>query len=63
VSEIKHEFTPNAVCPYCGHIDRDSWELGDGGTDGETECGACEKTYLWERNIIVEYSTKIKECQ
>ncbi len=49
-------------CPYCGHIDKDSWELGDGGEGcGETECGECEKTIIWVRNISVSYEGKIKE--
>ena len=48
-------------CPFCGHIDKDSWELGDGGEGtGEIECGDCEKTFTWERHISVSYSGKKK---
>ena len=44
-------------CPFCGYIDKDSWELGDGGEGcGEIECPDCEKTFLWERTISVNYT-------
>lgn len=58
--EIDHEFTDNAVCPYCGHENLDSWELGDRGDDecGEDECGKCGKEYTWTRHVTVDYSTK-----
>lgn len=47
-----------AICPYCGHADRDSWELGSSGVDsGETDCPNCERTYFWERVIEVSYTT------
>jgi len=43
-------------CPYCGCVDRDSWELGDGGEGcGETECGECEREFTWARSISVSY--------
>jgi hypothetical protein len=60
---IDHTLTSNAVCPYCGHVDRDSWELGDGSSGdeiGETECGGCGKTYVWVRSVTVDYSTQKK---
>lgn len=44
-----------AKCPYCGREDRDSWELGD---DGENECGSCEKTYHYEREMVAYFYTK-----
>lgn len=46
-------------CPYCGWVDKDSWELGDGGEGiGEIECSDCEKTIAWERHISINYSGK-----
>ena len=61
--KIDHEFTNNAVCPYCGYIDTDSWELGGGfgseqSDDGETECGKCEREYRWHREIVITFSTE-----
>jgi len=44
-------------CPFCGWVNRDSWELGDGGEGcGEIECGECEKTFVWERCVSVNYT-------
>ena len=51
---IKHEFTREAVCPYCGCEESDSWELEDG---GEYECGECDGIYTVQRIVTVEYST------
>lgn len=43
-------------CPYCHHIDQDSWELGDGGEGcGETECGKCEREFKWSRSFSVSF--------
>jgi len=52
------EYTDFAVCPYCGHEDRDVWELGL--SDGEvahTHCPSCGKVYAVTAHISVEYST------
>jgi transcription elongation factor Elf1 len=45
-----------ATCPYCGHKDKDSWELpGKDEEVTETECGECGKSYNVRREIMVEY--------
>lgn len=58
---IETEHTDNIVCPYCGHKDRDSWEvdLGPGleGT-GEVDCDSCDRTFVVTRNVTVTYTTK-----
>lgn len=47
----------DAKCPYCGYVNLDSWELGDGDGEecGETECGECEKRFLWSRRIAITF--------
>jgi len=45
----------NCVCPYCGHQDRDSWELTE--DSGTVECGACSRPYTYSRVVNTEYST------
>lgn len=53
-------------CPYCGHIYKDSWELGvDGGECyGEAECGKCETVFNWSRSVRVSYTgSKKKDTQ
>ena len=55
------EYTDNPVCPYCGHVERDAWEIDFGpGLDGDAEtfCGMCGKDYFVSRNTFVSYSTK-----
>ena len=55
--------TREVVCPYCGHEDSDSWELpGDDGEIGETECGECERTFNYYRDITVTYTSMKKEA-
>jgi len=57
----EHEYTDNAVCPYCGNVDKDSWEIDTGpGFDGDTQtdCGHCGRTYHVTRNVSVSYSTR-----
>lgn len=50
------EYEDNIVCPYCGHEDRDSYELSD---DNDTiECGRCGATIEYTREVIASYSIK-----
>lgn len=55
---IDHTGTPNAVCPYCGYEDPNSWELG---SDGETRCPDCGKMYLYSREVVATYTTEVLE--
>lgn len=61
MTEIDCQFTREIVCPYCGHVHRDSWEFGGGGEDGDDECGECGKMFSWSRTITVTYSTEKME--
>lgn len=57
--EVKHEADP--VCPYCGHVVRNAWDLdfGDGaeGTIDEFECSECGENYYLSRGIAVSYTS------
>jgi len=60
--QFSTEYTDNAVCPFCGYVERDSWEIGDG--EGETEhtCGRCDKAYGVSRHMQISYTTyRLKE--
>jgi len=51
------EYEREAVCPYCGSEQTDSWELpGDGGEE-ETYCGTCGEDFKYVRNVEITYST------
>lgn len=48
------------VCPYCGHVEYDAWEIDFGHEDNASidfPCPSCDKEYLLERSIIVSYTT------
>ena len=55
--------TDMPVCPYCGNLERDAWEINfGGGCDGDTDtdCGACGKTYHVSRQCSFTYTTTRK---
>ena len=56
----RHHYTSDIVCPHCGYVDQDSWEVGRGeeGDIGEQDCGRCEKPFSAQRHISVSYSTE-----
>lgn len=61
MSDTEHRDDP--ICPYCGHVERDAWEidLGPGiEGDGESDCVECGNTYLISRHATITYSTKKK---
>ena len=49
-----HEYTSEAVCPHCGNVCGDSWEM----SEGVTECGDCGHEFELERNVEVTYTTR-----
>ena len=53
--EIEHSSTNEVVCPWCGYEYRDSWELGDSGTE---ICPECWGEFRYNRTVTVDYSTK-----
>jgi DNA-directed RNA polymerase subunit RPC12/RpoP len=59
---IDHEYTPEIVCPNCGHKESNSWEFGSGVNDcGDEICGTCGVEFIWDRVVVVEYCTEIKK--
>lgn len=54
--DLEHNKAP--VCPFCGYVARDAWEIGDGEGETEHDCGNCERPYLVYRHIEVTYSTR-----
>lgn len=59
---IEHEYTAEIVCPYCGYVFSDSWEVDSGEEDmGEIDCGRCEQAMIAYRNVSVTYSTRKME--
>lgn len=48
------------MCPYCGHVETDSWETPDNCTEGS--CDSCGKDYKIEQEFSRTFST-YKTCQ
>lgn len=64
--EIDHELTDDPVCPGCGAVVTDAWELNQ--YEEEWECENCERHFSIERIVTVEYSTQLiarpdEECE
>lgn len=53
--ELNTYYTEEIVCPYCGHVHQNSFELTK---DEDTmECENCNKEFEYVRNIEITYST------
>lgn len=59
MSDFETKHTKEIVCPHCGHIQKDIWEIDFNGIDGyaEVACGECGKDFFVQRHAILSYST------
>lgn len=48
-------YTEEIICPYCGYVERDSWEYDQ--KDEEYECGECGEISNLGVSIWIKYST------
>lgn len=46
------------TCPFCGAVQGDSWEYGDGEDIGEVECGYCSREFYAHRDITIAYTSR-----
>jgi len=59
MDNIRHKYTNNVTCPYCGYEYINSWDLQPGEEDlGLIECNNCYKHFYASRNINIDYSTE-----
>jgi uncharacterized Zn-finger protein len=56
-TDLDCKYNDEPVCPYCGHIYTDAWELGDCGDGTEVECGKCEKEFKVFSDRHITYNT------
>jgi transcription elongation factor Elf1 len=40
------------VCPFCGHVDHDYYDVINDDYEGETECRACEKPFAYKVKFL-----------
>ncbi len=55
------QYQNEVICPHCGYVHRDSWEIDFGGYgDGEItmECANCDEPMVVTRQVEVTYSTE-----
>lgn len=55
VSPEAGDYEKNIVCPYCGYVDRDSFERSDEDT---VDCQRCGGTIHYQRIVTIEYVTE-----
>ncbi len=57
---INTEFTDKPICPYCGHSERDAWEIDFGGMDGDVELLPLPELWKWdERGYLIAQPTMV----
>ena len=46
------------VCPYCGYIEHDDWDIDFGiNEDCEPTCNSCGADYLLSKHVKVTYTS------
>lgn len=61
MTDLKLSYNPNPICPYCGHAERDAWEIDFGsGMEGDAviTCEHCETDYRVHREVEITYSSE-----
>ena len=51
--------TREMFCPYCGEEQEDAWEFSK--DSSETECGHCERSFRYQRETEIYYTTEKTE--
>jgi len=56
-------YTAEPVCPQCGKIQKDAYEIGAGHEgEHETDCDSCSTTFVVYRHVSWTYTTKVDYC-
>lgn len=54
--------TENAICPYCGYEDYDSWEWAQSNEEEQdVDCSSCGKEFHLHIDYDVSYTTSVIE--
>lgn len=57
LNESIHLYNHDPICPYCGHLFTDAWDIRFDGEEVEVDCGDCDSTFLITRDVEISYST------
>lgn len=55
------DYKTNIVCPHCGYVDRDPWDVDFGpGVEGDAviDCSDCGKSMSVQKTATIKYSSK-----
>ena len=55
IDKLDYFNTDDIVCPYCGNIQTDCWELSQ---SGDVFCDECEKQFHVEIEEVRKYTSK-----
>jgi len=55
----EHEWSDYPICPHCGYVHKDAWEMFDD-VEGnkETNCHSCDRPIIVNKHCRINYSTK-----
>lgn len=56
MNDFDTDYTDDLVCPHCGHVERDAWELQE--DSGGAMCMSCGEDFHYERHVTVRYSSE-----
>lgn len=62
MTEFKTENTDKIVCPYCGHVHKDSWEYNDW-SGKRVACHSCGEEFELHVEVTIEYTTERVESR
>lgn len=56
---IDTQYTASPVCPWCGQVVRDAYEIrpGEAEWDEVIECGKCGRNFMCSQTIQIYYYT------
>jgi len=51
------DWTDEMICPHCGYIVTEAWEITGSRESGEHDCEECGKSFAWTENMTIRYTT------
>ena len=56
-SENQCSFTDEIICPYCGHVQINSWEKAPDENNDNVVCGTCSRNFYVSKWVEVTYNS------
>ena len=56
--EINCSYTSEIVCPYCGYMHRDSWDMWPNDREeNDIYCHHCDRDFTVSRDVSITYTS------